>query len=288
MLGRSNLLICRECDQEKPGNFFISESLCKKCAAKRRTTAPNPTVEVAEGVLVTEATLKRLRHRAKSQTPFTWRDWLARIVPVIVIPFFWYVGIFYRNFLSYVAMLIGSQVGTPSDSGSFIFFIVWAAWMGPIPGMLGAFLPIKLSKPRGAAVQALTVELAKQRKEQIEETERFYGSPEWNALRQLVVDEQGRTCNYCGRIIKRKANVTVDHILPRSKHPELALTRSNLQVLCRRCNSRKGARLLEGEEDKSTDVIRSSLPGDVKKQKRKLRKGDEVLEKIIGDGEEAD
>ncbi len=32
----------------------------------------------------------------------------------------------------------------------------------------------------------------------------------------------------------------VDHIKPRRKYPELALSRSNLQVLCNLCNHGKG------------------------------------------------
>lgn len=31
----------------------------------------------------------------------------------------------------------------------------------------------------------------------------------------------------------------VDHVIPRSKRPELSLTFSNLQVLCRHCNLEK-------------------------------------------------
>ncbi len=121
--------------------------------------------------------------------------------------------------------------------------------MTGVPGILGAWLSFKLSKPRKASVQALTFELARTRKERLDETDRFYASPEWNALRQQVVAEEGTRCKDCRREIKKQLDVTVDHILPRSKHPELAFTRSNLQVLCRGCNSRKGDRLLEEEGD---------------------------------------
>ncbi|NDH15183.1 MAG: hypothetical protein EBY47_08990, partial [Actinobacteria bacterium] len=34
-------------------------------------------------------------------------------------------------------------------------------------------------------------------------------------------------------------NITLDHILPMSKHPDLALEPTNIRVLCRVCNSRK-------------------------------------------------
>jgi 5-methylcytosine-specific restriction endonuclease McrA len=35
--------------------------------------------------------------------------------------------------------------------------------------------------------------------------------------------------------------INVDHIKPRRKYPELALTESNLQVLCGTCNHGKGS-----------------------------------------------
>ncbi len=226
-------LICSECGKKKLGSHFASLTLCKLCAAQRTSRV----VEVGDGILTTKVILKRLRRQAESQTPFTWRDWLSRFAPVIVYPLFWYVGI-----------RVGYRDGTPFDFG-FLLFIAWGFWMVPVPGIFGTWLSFKLSMPREASVLALIVELARQRKEGLEEAERFYASPEWSALRQLVVAEEGSECKDCGRAIKKQSNITVDHILPRSKHPELAFTRSNLQVLCRGCNSRKGDRLLEEEGD---------------------------------------
>lgn len=57
-------------------------------------------------------------------------------------------------------------------------------------------------------------------------------------------------CAYCGkqdlRVFEfserkqRSIMATVDHILPRAKHPELAFTKSNLTVACDKCNTSKG------------------------------------------------
>ena len=47
----------------------------------------------------------------------------------------------------------------------------------------------------------------------------------------------GAKCAYCGNIEK----LTIDHIIPRSKGGS-DLT-SNLQILCKSCNSRKGAKI---------------------------------------------
>lgn len=71
---------------------------------------------------------------------------------------------------------------------------------------------------------------------------RFYTTPEWQAIRRAVIRRDGRVCRGCARHISLTRDLTVDHIRPRSKFPELALDQENLQVLCRKCNSAKGAR----------------------------------------------
>lgn len=48
------------------------------------------------------------------------------------------------------------------------------------------------------------------------------------------------TCKYCG--VSKYGEMEVDHIYPISKGG--ITTESNLQVLCRRCNKRKGAKIL--------------------------------------------
>jgi 5-methylcytosine-specific restriction endonuclease McrA len=61
----------------------------------------------------------------------------------------------------------------------------------------------------------------------------FYDSTAWRELRYRVIKAQGRRCMACGSTSK---TIHVDHIKPRSKHPELELEFSNLQVLCVDCN----------------------------------------------------
>jgi len=57
-----------------------------------------------------------------------------------------------------------------------------------------------------------------------------------------VIQEDRHICKRCRKRVTEKKNLAVDHIKPRSKYPELALARENLQILCRRCNSAKGNR----------------------------------------------
>lgn len=67
----------------------------------------------------------------------------------------------------------------------------------------------------------------------------FCFTREWLEVRMKVFEAVGTVCMCCGAT-KENAVMTVDHIKPRSKYPTLALSPSNLQVLCRECNKGKG------------------------------------------------
>jgi hypothetical protein len=64
----------------------------------------------------------------------------------------------------------------------------------------------------------------------------FHNSQEWLELRYKALLKHNGCCQLCGSRGGDGNPIQVDHIKPRSKYPELALTMSNLQVLCRRCN----------------------------------------------------
>jgi 5-methylcytosine-specific restriction endonuclease McrA len=56
--------------------------------------------------------------------------------------------------------------------------------------------------------------------------------------RLRVLARDGHVCMYCGS----SEQLTVDHVLPIAKHPELAMDMENMVIACKPCNSRKGAR----------------------------------------------
>lgn len=51
--------------------------------------------------------------------------------------------------------------------------------------------------------------------------------------------EHGNVCYYCSETIKDKNNITVDHLIPKSKGG--SSEDDNLVIACRRCNNKKGS-----------------------------------------------
>jgi len=67
----------------------------------------------------------------------------------------------------------------------------------------------------------------------------FYRTKAWRELRLSILLESDCSCKICGITSERGAILHVDHIKPRSLYPDLALDKSNLQVLCEDCNIAK-------------------------------------------------
>ena len=63
----------------------------------------------------------------------------------------------------------------------------------------------------------------------------FYDTKEWREVRYQAFVKHGARCQCCGAT-RTEAQLHVDHIKPRVKFPELALSLDNLQILCKDCN----------------------------------------------------
>lgn len=70
---------------------------------------------------------------------------------------------------------------------------------------------------------------------------KFYDTRSWKDVRELVFKVFGKQCLCCGAT----ENIEVDHVVPRSIKPELALLVKNLQPLCKSCNMKKGTRIID-------------------------------------------
>lgn len=73
-------------------------------------------------------------------------------------------------------------------------------------------------------------------------TDEFCRRKDWRELRTFVLAWYGRKCMRCSATQDDGVCINVDHIKPRKTHLALALEFSNLQVLCGRCNKKKGNR----------------------------------------------
>ena len=68
----------------------------------------------------------------------------------------------------------------------------------------------------------------------------FYKTQAWKELRYIALGNSDGRCQCCGAKASDGVTLHVDHILPRSKYPQLELNLDNLQILCDDCNIGKG------------------------------------------------
>ena len=64
-------------------------------------------------------------------------------------------------------------------------------------------------------------------------------SRKYKEVRLKALARDGYVCFYCGAENK---DMTIDHIIPISKAPELAISLENMVTACKPCNSSKGSR----------------------------------------------
>lgn len=64
-------------------------------------------------------------------------------------------------------------------------------------------------------------------------------------LRQQIKERDDYTCQICGKYMPDEVGLHIDHIVPVAKGGKTVP--SNLQVLCSKCNSSKGAKLVDEE-----------------------------------------
>lgn len=64
----------------------------------------------------------------------------------------------------------------------------------------------------------------------------FYNSSAWKTLRYIALKNTDGRCECCGATAQDGVKIHVDHIKPRSLHPDLELDLENMQILCGDCN----------------------------------------------------
>ena len=87
-------------------------------------------------------------------------------------------------------------------------------------------------------------------------------SRKYKEVRLKALARDGYVCYYCGAENK---DMTIDHIIPISKAPELAIDIENMVTACKPCNSSKGSRsqgafLARSATDRKSTRLNSSHP----------------------------
>ena len=65
----------------------------------------------------------------------------------------------------------------------------------------------------------------------------FYQTKAWKRKREAILRRDNYQCQECRRYGRIRQATTVHHIRHFDEYPELALTASNLQSLCRACHN---------------------------------------------------
>jgi 5-methylcytosine-specific restriction endonuclease McrA len=253
---------CRKCGWIGKDWGFKYHGYCKKCHSqwrkekaeeRRGLKGPNVNIELADGITVTRNVRQRLERQAH------------RDVPRIKGELLWPVG---RALGALTSLAIGlpllGGILALSDAHArdlkLLLFLVMCEIGGCVAFSICDRKQGNEARRRQSKVDVRVDTLARERQRRIDETNTFYTSSEWRLIREQVIQEEGRVCQRCRRYISNDNDLTVDHIKPRSKFPELALEKSNLQILCRKCNSAKGATCDEsnGVLDGGGSVIEST------------------------------
>ncbi len=230
------LQLCPICHEHKRDWGFKYHRACSPCFGKQRRLKIaeqkrrgfyNNNRELSSGIVVTDFVKRRLVVQANKNLPMSDSDRAMRFLTSLPI---------FLHFITFFVGLINMEAWGFLPAMLFIIsptpFTIW-----------GVRTSERLEAERKGQVNVEVERLAQKRREDMEATRMFYGSAEWRLLRAKIMQEHKNICVMCHTTL-READITVDHIMPRSKYPNLSLDAANMQILCRSCNSSKGARVM--------------------------------------------
>ncbi len=230
---------CAGCGRVKRVKYVPTSNFCRRCAAEiagdKRSLDSTTPIEVGNELIITKSVERRLRKKAEAEIPHTGAQKIDDVLRFIYLPF-WLSAYFV------IGYFVDSNLLTVYSGWWLLSIFGWCMLIPYAIDSAVGTITGRSRKERMDRIASRVAELAEERQQELEESARFYSSPEWASLRRQVIVEEGRICAECGWRIGRVENITVDHKRPRSKYPTLSLCRENLQVLCRRCNAKKGAK----------------------------------------------
>lgn len=129
--------------------------------------------------------------------------------------------------------------------------------MSELPHILNLEAAIAETEAKFAQVKQLKAKLKQRRSDGKLLYNNWQGSSDWHQWRMQQLDRQDWKCACCtqqmsfgektylanGDFTLEPQHPTVDHVLPKSLFPELALDRQNLVMVCWSCNRKKSNRM---------------------------------------------
>lgn len=68
---------------------------------------------------------------------------------------------------------------------------------------------------------------------------------EWKRIMLLRLKAGTCVCYLCGEVIKKQKDLTLEHVMPRSRFKNIADDHNNWKPSCAKCNTEKGALTLD-------------------------------------------
>jgi 5-methylcytosine-specific restriction endonuclease McrA len=126
--------------------------------------------------------------------------------------------------------------------------------MSELPKIVNSEAALAEAEAKFAQTQQAKEKLKQQRRDGKLLYSNWQGSDDWQQWRMQQLEKQNWKCACCTRQMSfgektyqangdftlEPQHPTVDHILPKSFFPELALNRQNLVMVCWSCNKKKG------------------------------------------------
>ena len=233
--------------------FQKRRSICKRCEAAERKKHKRAVEKHVREHGVTPGILERIQKettaRASNQARVMVLNKLSRSTRIRyhvskVILLLCYCVLFPLVFLSLLALWASIGNGISSVSIEIFLAVGITAIITAIVYKPVRSVNYQISTQYAAIFEPLFREALLKRIEY----ETFYRSTEWHILRQTFLRSRKGTagrcsCDFCRKTIWRQRDITVDHIKPRSKFPQLAMSIDNLSLACRRPEESTDSRL---------------------------------------------
>jgi hypothetical protein len=110
----------------------------------------------------------------------------------------------------------------------------------------------------------------------------FYASDKWGKFRQLIINQRGMKCEYCGGIVKKPKELTLHHcnieLTPENVHDaNISLNPDNVQIVHHECHNKIHKRWGKKTDKNVYLVFGPPLAGKMDYVREHMQRGDIVI-----------